>query len=164
MDEPAWKVAAYAVASFLLSLLIARRSQVDAWAESNPRIAGAMKILRGTGIDPWLIAQGLTLVVAGRLPKWLRPPAPESTGDRPTPTDPPRRPPAGLIGLLLIALGSCSAAPPQGPPCDQATLAGIVAECAVRVDECAGSGVPEEQCAAIAECDAKLDARAEACR
>lgn len=62
------------------------------------------------------------------------------------------------------ALQAC-AAKPEGPPCDAATLAGIVAQCSARVElECASQGVPEAECAALKECDAMIDQRTEACR
>jgi hypothetical protein len=76
----------------LLSFLVAHRSQVDAWAEKNPRVAGLMKLLRGAGIDPWLILQGLSLVLLKRLPK---------------PKDPPSTPPTVTnsgAGISIVAL------------------------------------------------------------
>lgn len=158
---PLWQVALYGAATFLLSLLLAKRSQVDTWVESVPRLAGLMKILRGVGIDPWLIAQGLVLLFAGRLPKSLRP---VNDADRPTPTDPPRKPPRILLCLALAFVG-CSSAAPLAPPCDEATLAGIVAECTLRVEkECVSVGVAESQCQPLKDCDKRLDDRAEKCR
>lgn len=52
----------------LLSLVLSKRSQLDGWVESNPRAAGVMKLFRAIGVDPWMIVQGFTLVVKGRLP------------------------------------------------------------------------------------------------
>lgn len=57
----------YVVAG-LVSLLVAHRSQIDAWAESKPRLAGLMKLLRAVGFDPWLLVQGFSLLVNKRLP------------------------------------------------------------------------------------------------
>jgi hypothetical protein len=62
-----WLIA-YVVGAFAVSLLLARRSQVDAWCEANPRVAGLLKILRGIGLDPWLPIQGLSLLIFGKLP------------------------------------------------------------------------------------------------
>lgn len=77
----------------LLSLLLARRSQVDAWVEMHPRLGGVMKLLRGFGIDPWLLVQGLSLLVRGRLPN-------------PPPTKPTSKlPPLTLVTLALVCLG-----------------------------------------------------------
>lgn len=81
---------------------------------------------------------------------------------------PPRsgHPPViGLCFVALVLLVACPSSPPLGPPCDQATLAGIVAECSLRVEtECASKDVPEHECQALMECDKRLDARAEMCR
>ncbi len=52
--------------------LVARRSQVDAWCEKRPRIAAVLKICRAFGFDPWLLIQGLSLIVIGKLPAKLR--------------------------------------------------------------------------------------------
>lgn len=60
----------------LLSLVLAKRSQFDAWANAHPRVAGGMKLLRGLGIDPFLLLQGLSLLIRGRLPA---PPKPDTT-------------------------------------------------------------------------------------
>lgn len=53
----------------LISLILSKKSQVDAWAESKPRVAGVMKILRGLGLDPFVLLQGFSLLVRGRLPE-----------------------------------------------------------------------------------------------
>lgn len=87
----------------LFSLLMSKRSQIDAWAESNPRVAGVMKLLRGFGVDPWLIAQGVMLIVAKRLPA--------------TSLEPKTRrslPPLPLLVLCFVAfiLVRCAAAKP----------------------------------------------------
>ncbi len=60
--------------SCVISFVLANKSQIDEWAEKNPRVAGFMKILRGCGLDPWLISQGLSLLVRKRLPEKTRPP------------------------------------------------------------------------------------------
>jgi hypothetical protein len=51
-----------------LQFIYGRRSQIDAWCEARPKIAGVMKLLRAVFPDPWLLVQGLTLLVKGRLP------------------------------------------------------------------------------------------------
>lgn len=55
-----------------LANLTAHKSQIDAWCEKRPRLAGALKILRGIGFDPWLVIQGVSLLVTQRLPSYLR--------------------------------------------------------------------------------------------
>jgi hypothetical protein len=59
-------------ATLLLNLLLSRKTQVDAWCEHQPRIAGVLKLLRGFGIDPWAIFQGIYLILFGRLPASYR--------------------------------------------------------------------------------------------
>lgn len=68
--------------SGVLNLIAAHKSQIDAWVESNPRLGGLFKILRGMGLDPWLIHQGLTLLVKGKLPQKLRPPSENETNQK----------------------------------------------------------------------------------
>jgi len=90
----------------LLALLAGKRSQIDAWVEEHPRLAGVMKILRGVGLDPWLPIQGITLLVFGRLPKFMG-------------VTPKLPPPLVLLAFMpaLAALTggvACAAAPP--PP------------------------------------------------
>lgn len=55
-----------------LANLAAHRSQVDDWCDGRPRLAAALKVLRGIGVDPWLIIQGVSLLLRGRLPDALR--------------------------------------------------------------------------------------------
>jgi hypothetical protein len=53
----------------LLMLAIGHRSQIDAWCEANPRRAGALKLIRGIcPTDPFLVIQGLALLILKRLP------------------------------------------------------------------------------------------------
>jgi hypothetical protein len=59
---------AWYLAFGLVSLVLARRSQIDAWAESRPRVAGVLKLVRGLGLDPWLVVQSASLIVRGKLP------------------------------------------------------------------------------------------------
>lgn len=91
-----------------LALILARKSQVDEWANAHPRVAGVLKTLRGVGLDPWIIIQGLCLIVFGKLP------------DKPVLGIKPKLPPGlGVIVLALTcggivaspALVSCSASP-----------------------------------------------------
>jgi hypothetical protein len=142
--------------SALVSMLLGRRSQIDAWAEAHPRLAALLKATRALGLDPWMFVQALSLAFRKRLPDALRPPeAPSKSSVRP--------PPLTLLALCLAALLVGCAATPEKPPCDAATLAGIVAECTVRVEQCAANGVLEADCEALTECDRRLLERAEVC-
>jgi hypothetical protein len=59
---------AWYLALGVVSLLLSRRSRIDAWAESQPRLAGFMKLLRAAGLDPWEGLEAVCLIVKGRLP------------------------------------------------------------------------------------------------
>lgn len=122
----AWSMVGLYVALGLISLLIANRSQIDEWAEKNPRVAGIQKLMRSLGIDPWMLLQGLSLLIRGKLPK---PKAPENksggddgnTGTRdhivftPLQSEPPasdessvnRLRFAAVLIALVVALPSC---------------------------------------------------------
>jgi hypothetical protein len=80
---------------------------------------------------------------------------------------PPMFPGSGLVLLLAIGfafhVNACASAPPK-PPCDPTTLATLTAECSAQAFECGLQGIPKAECAAIADCHARLDARREACR
>lgn len=91
LDAHPWAMwAVGTIVAGLFSLLMSKRSQIDDWAESNPRVAGVMKLLRGLGIDPWLIVQGVALIVTKRLP-----------ATKPT----SKLPPLTIVTLALVCLG-----------------------------------------------------------
>jgi hypothetical protein len=102
----AWTTLLLHGALALILLAVARRSQIDSWAESNPKIAGVLKILRGLGIDPWLVLSGLSLLIRGKLPATK---------------DDSKRPPSGgaggLVGLAICVIAAlaigCASIPPQ---------------------------------------------------
>lgn len=81
------------------ALLLARKSQVDAWVEENPRLGGLLKLLRGAGLDPWIIVQGVCLLVFKRLPK------------KPVLGYKPKLPPGIDVVLLALACGGIVGAP-----------------------------------------------------
>jgi hypothetical protein len=60
---------AYAAATGILNLVLSKRSQVDAWAEKQPRLAAVLKLCRAIGFDPWMAIQSLSLAVKGKLPE-----------------------------------------------------------------------------------------------
>jgi hypothetical protein len=66
---PIAKTVGFLLVYVLLMVAFGHRSQIDAWCERNPRVAGVVKLIRGTlPFDPWLIVQGLALIVLKRLP------------------------------------------------------------------------------------------------
>lgn len=86
----AWETLGLYLLLGLLTAAISRRSQIDAWAEAQPRLAGVLKLMRAVNLDYWMILQGLSLLIRGRLPK---------------PKDDSKKPPSGgaggLVGLAL---------------------------------------------------------------
>jgi hypothetical protein len=50
----------------VLNLLVGRRTQVEAWCASRPRLAGALSMLRGAGFDPWKYIDGAAALATGR--------------------------------------------------------------------------------------------------
>lgn len=95
------------------ALLLARKSQVDAWVEENPRLGGLLKLLRGAGLDPWIIVQGICLLVFKRLPKkpvlGYKPKLPTGVG---TMLLVGMLMAAGLRGGVLLVSGCASVPPP----------------------------------------------------
>jgi len=55
-----------------LNFALAHKSQLDSWAEAHPTRAGALKLLRAVGLDPWLIHQAFSLWAKRRLPTAVR--------------------------------------------------------------------------------------------
>lgn len=86
------------LAAGALSLVLSRRSQIDSWAEAHPRVAGALKLLRSLGLDPWMLLQSISLIIRGRLPE---PPATKPTS---------KLPPLTVVTLALVCLGLSSCA------------------------------------------------------
>jgi|SRR5688500_6633680 len=165
----AWETLLVHLALGVLALLVARRSQVDAWAESNPRLAGVMKLMRALSIDPWMIAQAFMLILVKRLPEdpkvEIKPPSDDDppTGENPVGPHATKLPPnprwGGPVAMVALALIGCGAAQ-QPRECDESKVTAHTARCKARVAlECAD--IPEEQletaCPVIAQCDAELD-------
>lgn len=95
-----------------VTLLLSRKSQVDAWAESHPRVAGVHKLMRSLGIDPWMLLQSVSLIVRGRLPAQKvaakpddAPPTPKSGSVPPNDSSSSLRPPPGAFPLIPLFLG-----------------------------------------------------------
>lgn len=122
---------AWYLALGVISLLLSRRSQVDAWAEQNPRIAGVMKALRALGLDPWMFVQSLSLIVRKKLP------------EKPSTSPKPTTGAAALVLALALAPGmvSCASGPTK-PVCAPEQLAKIeVAFVAEATEACAGKTI-----------------------
>jgi hypothetical protein len=107
----AWETLGLYLLLGLLTAAISRRSQIDAWAEAQPRLAGVLKLMRAVNLDYWMILQGLSLLIRGRLPNPPKDPKdpPSAGGSVPKGSDVLR----GLttLGLCLFAFGCASAEP-----------------------------------------------------
>jgi hypothetical protein len=169
------------ISSMLVNLILTKRSQLDAWVEARPRLAGVFKTLRGFGIDPWLIYQGLHLLFVGRLPDYVKQDAAKVKdlyGKIPKAPRPPVLPVfliALVLGLLVMLAGGCRQTLPANSPsngssvpdtCSVETLTGINLVCVPLATECGLSGKYEtaNQCPAIQTCNAVLETRKNACR
>lgn len=52
----------------IINLAFGYRSQIEAWAESKPRIAGFLKMSRSLGFDPWNALAAVKLWLQKKLP------------------------------------------------------------------------------------------------
>lgn len=52
----------------IINLAFAYKSQIEAWAESNPRLASLLKLSRALGFDPWNLLSSLKLLASKKLP------------------------------------------------------------------------------------------------
>ena len=52
----------------IINLAFAYKSQIEAWAESNPRLASMLKLSRAIGFDPWNFLSSLKLFAQKKLP------------------------------------------------------------------------------------------------
>lgn len=147
-------VAMYLAITGLLNLIIGHKSQIDAWAESKPRLAAVLKLLRSAGFDPWMLIQSVSLAVSKRLPASVKSapdPLPEKSSIG-------KLPPLTMLCIALLIFG-CASAPKPGP-CE-VELADLVKECRARVKtgcDHNADGTAVESCPVLKECDARIDA------
>jgi len=64
-----WFYIALFVAYILLHIAYGKRSQIDTWCNSRPRVAGIMKMVRAIFPDYWTFIQGISLIFLGKLPQ-----------------------------------------------------------------------------------------------
>lgn len=96
------------------NLLLSRKSQVELWAESNPKLAGAMKLLRAVGLDPWQIISAISLWATKKLPDAQRSEGLKADDPKmPKPPNPPTF--GGMMGgalalrfVLSVPLTGCA--------------------------------------------------------
>ena len=68
-----------------------------------------------------------------------------------------------MRALALVLLTGCAALGGVSEPCSEASLGSIVAECKLRIERDCPRDQDIETCAAVKECDARVDAW-EACK
>lgn len=149
-------LAAYAAITGILNLVLARKSQIEAWSEAHPKLAAGAKLLRAIGLDPWHIIASLSLFFRSKLPEVQKS---DSTIARieqrkadekrlgPTSIIPPAM--MLMLCLMLMACG-CSPAAQLRDPCSELSLATVVAGCEVRIKRECETG--DTDCAAYTEC------------
>ncbi len=74
--------------SAVLNFIAGHKSQVDGWAERRPYLAALLKVLRGFGLDPWMLIQAATLATKKRLPLSMQPDVPSPVILPPIPVPP----------------------------------------------------------------------------
>lgn len=68
-----WVWIAFAI-FYLINLMLGHKSQLDAWVIKHPKMGGILKLIRGMlPADPWLVLQGISLLIKGCLPAKLTP-------------------------------------------------------------------------------------------
>lgn len=116
----------YALITGIFNAIFAHKSQINAWAEANPRLAGLLKITRAIGLDPAHLWAAGALIVKGRLPKVQTEPVDDKLDDTTH---------FGPVALLLF-LGlsvhqqGCASKP---LPCDESKLRAIDAAYLIEV-------------------------------
>jgi hypothetical protein len=59
----------FAALTGIFNLILGHKSQVEAWAESNPKLAAILKFTRALGFDPWNLIAAISLIVQKKLPE-----------------------------------------------------------------------------------------------
>jgi hypothetical protein len=125
----------YAALTGIFNLIFARKSQIEAWAESRPRLAAILKLTRSLGFDPWNALSALSLMFKSKLPEIQKS---DSTIARVEQRKADEKrlgptsiiPPAMMLMLCFVALLGCN---PRKPPCDESKLRAIDARYIERV-------------------------------
>jgi hypothetical protein len=157
----------YAFITGVANLLLSHKSQIEAYANSKPRLAALQKLLRAVGFDPWNFVAFVSLWAKKRLPDAQQNGAKAvaalvaSGSVRPPPKSedvqlPPFFP-GGAAVLLLVCAFHAQACARSKPPCDQAKLAGVVAACTVQSQQCVNAGKSQAECETLTDCDTAIE-------
>lgn len=102
----------YGAITGIANLLLSKKSQVELWAEANPRLAAVMKLLRAVGLDPWQIISAISLWATKKLPDAQRSEGLKEADPKiPKPPSTPSGmgPMGGMLALCLcLSLASCA--------------------------------------------------------
>lgn len=140
MPELNWNVILmallYAALTGIFNLIFARKSQIEAWAESKPRVAAILKLSRALGFDPWNVLSGLSLLFKSKLPEIQKSDSAIAKVEQ-RKADEKRLGPTSLVPpvlvLMLFAGLSQQACDPRKPPCDESRLQAVDRRYAARV-------------------------------
>lgn len=155
-------VLGWGLLSLMLNLAFGYKSQIEAWAESHPRVAGLLKLTRALGLDPWNALAALKLLAQKRLPEVQKSDSAiarneqrkadaKRLGDDDGPPPPVSRymPPLSILCLVLL-IGCSHLAKEAKDPCSEVTLTTIQVGCESRIErECAAG---DKTCPAYVEC------------
>jgi hypothetical protein len=68
-----WVWFAFAIL-YIINVIIGKHSQLDSWVLAHPKVGGTLKLIRGfLPCEPFLILQGISLLIKGTLPAKLTP-------------------------------------------------------------------------------------------
>ncbi len=117
-------LAAYAAITGVLNLILARKSQIEAWSEAHPKLAAGAKLLRAIGLDPWQIVASLSLFFRSKLPEIQKSDSTIAKVER-RKADEKRLGPTSIIPpamMLMLCLALMMGCDPRKPPCDESKL------------------------------------------
>jgi hypothetical protein len=156
----------------IINLAFGYRSQIEAWAESNPRVAGLLKLSRALGLDPWNVLSALKLLASKKLPDAQKADSPiakseqrkadgkvrvDAVKDGTVHFGPP------LLVLLVVGLclsqQACSVVPITSKRCDfqSPEYTAHVAVCRKEIEETCllnEDETPRADCPALVKCEA----------
>jgi len=177
MPELNWNVIlsglAYAALTGIFNLVLGRKSQIEAYATANPRLAAILKISRAMGFDPWNVISGLSLAFTKKLPeiqqadsKIAKLEQAKADAKKLDPDSTVKVVPGGPL-LMLVCAGmmgmsqqGCSGAQPS-PTCTDAAYRTQLLSCGVMAADCVRDGGTDELCGAV--CNKEWDDWQERC-
>jgi hypothetical protein len=124
----------YAALTGIFNLALGHKSQVEAWAMANPKLAALLKLTRALGFDPWNAFSGGLLLLKGKLPAAQQADSPIAKAEQKKADDKLRETALdntvnfGPPLLVLLFVGLClsqQACAAKQLPCDDAKLRAI---------------------------------------